>query len=116
MPVQQVCLGCYRLTGNGSRCQSCKTKRESMRNTRRDHYQGDYQRRSAAVRKAANADPSTLCWLCHTPARLDDPWTADHVLPGDPHSPLMPAHRSCNSRRGDGTGRRGESAMRMEHR
>jgi hypothetical protein len=29
---------------------------------------------------------------------------------------LLPAHRSCNSRRGDGRGRRGELVMRLEKR
>jgi hypothetical protein len=28
----------------------------------------------------------------------------------------LPAHRSCNSRRGDGRGRRGELVMRLEKR
>ena len=68
------------------------------------------------VRTAANADPNCVCWLCGETARVDDPWTADHVEPGNPDSILMPAHRSCNSRRGDGRGRRGELVMRLEKR
>lgn len=32
--------------------------------------------------------------------RRGDPWEADHVAAGDPDSPLLPAHRSCNRRRG----------------
>ena len=68
------------------------------------------------MRDAANADPSCVCWLCHEPARMGDPWTADHVTPGDPDSILLPAHRSCNSRRGDAKGRRAEAQRGMETR
>ena len=42
------------------------------------------------------------CWLCGSSAlAAGDIWTADHVLPADPVSPLAKAHRSCNSRRGN---------------
>lgn len=68
------------------------------------------------MRAAANADPSCVCWLCGEPARVGDPWTADHVEPGNPDSILLPAHRSCNSRRGDGTGKRAELARGLETR
>ena len=116
MPVYQVCLGCGVLTANGSRCVPCGAKRERARSMRRVHYQGSYKTRSRQVRDAANADPSCVCWLCHEPARLGDPWTADHVTPGDPDSILLPAHRSCNSRRGDAKGRRAEAQRAMETR
>jgi hypothetical protein len=43
---------------------------------------------------------AVACWLCGDGPRPDDPWTADHVTPGDPDSILLAAHRSCNSRRG----------------
>jgi 5-methylcytosine-specific restriction endonuclease McrA len=112
----QVCLGCRRLTANGSRCESCEQKREAARNQSRPHYQGDYRKRAAAVRQAAQRDPFATCWLCGEVAREGDPWTADHVVPGDPQSPLMPAHRSCNSSRGDAKGRRAEAGRMMERR
>ena len=116
MAVLQICLGCRRLTSNGSRCESCEAKRQAYRNASRDHYRGDYARRARSVRQAAAADPATTCWLCGETARVDDPWTADHVVPGESSSPLMPAHRSCNSARGDGRGRRAESAFGLEKR
>ena len=59
-------------------------------------YRGRYRQEAAYVR--ANA---ITCHLCGKGADATDPWTADHVLPGDPDSPLQAAHRSCNSRRGD---------------
>lgn len=59
-------------------------------------YAGDYRRRAKAIR-----DHAEFCWLCGGGAREDDPWQADHVIPGDPNSPLAPAHRSCNASRGN---------------
>ena len=60
------------------------------------HYRGDYHRRAAAVRAAANADPDTVCWRCGLGARPGDPWEAGHLHDGDPLAPLAPEHRSCN--------------------
>ena len=40
-------------------------------------------------------------WLCGGGAVPGDPWQADHVIPGNPDSPLAPAHRSCNAARGN---------------
>lgn len=55
---------------------------------------------------------SQVCWLCGKGIDPDLPytdkgaWTADHVVPlnagGDVHGALRPAHRGCNSSRGDG--------------
>lgn len=96
--VKRPCIGCGSLTGAGSYCEPCARERERQRSLTRGsrHYTGDYRRRAKEVRENA-----TECWLCHDGPRPDDPWTADHVVPGDPASPLMPAHRSCNSRRGN---------------
>jgi hypothetical protein len=66
------------------------------REPRRQHYKGDYPKRAALVRATA-----THCWICGGTARADDPWTADHIIAGDPQSPLLAAHRSCNSSRGN---------------
>jgi hypothetical protein len=59
-------------------------------------YSGSYKRRAAAVR--ANA---STCHICGLGAIAGDPWQADHLIPGDPNSPLAAAHRSCNARRGN---------------
>jgi 5-methylcytosine-specific restriction endonuclease McrA len=67
-----------------------------------------YRRRSAKVRREAGT-----CWICEHPIDPNLDWrdpmsaTADHVIPlnagGRILGELRPAHRSCNSRRGDGT-------------
>ena len=86
---------CPRLT-RGTRCAEHQRQHDRARNARRTHYQGDYRKRAKQVR-----DSAVLCHLCGQGARPGDPWTADHVRPGDPTSPLRPAHKSCNSRRGN---------------
>lgn len=111
MAIMRPCLDCRELSSNGSRCARCAGKREAYRSARRAHYHGDYAKRAAEVRAAA-----VTCWLCGDGVRIDDPWTADHVQPGDPDSILMPAHRSCNSARGDARGRRAEQYKSMEKR
>lgn len=96
--VRRPCIACGTL-GTASYCQPCEAEREREESKRRGqrHYVGGYRKRAAQVRASA-----TVCWLCGEGARGEaDPWTADHVVPGDPYSPLAPAHRSCNSRRRD---------------
>ena len=56
---------------------------------------------------------ATTCWLCKRVIDMDLPpldrwaWTLDHVeslaTGGHILGQLLPAHRSCNSSRGDGT-------------
>ena len=86
--LPKPCLDCGTLTPN-TRCHTCHQ-------ASRKHYKGDYAQRSRQVR-----DTATHCWICGQPAKPNDPWTADHYYPGDPTSPLLPAHKSCNSRRQD---------------
>ena len=95
--VKRVCLGCNTLTDHGSYCQSCAAERERKRSKDRGprHYTYEYRKAAKAVRESASQ-----CWICGEGAKPADPWTADHLVPGDPYSPLAPAHRSCNSRRG----------------
>jgi hypothetical protein len=79
------CLDCGTPTGRKpARCRACASVRNCERNQRRVHYQGDYKARARKVRADANADSSTLCIRCSRPARDGDPWTAGHVVPGDP--------------------------------
>ena len=109
VPIQRPCLTCRELTTLTPRCQACQAQNEAGRI--RPHYRGSYTSRAKSVR--ANA---VECWLCGGGARTDDPWTADHVDPGNPESLLLPAHRSCNSRRGDAKGKRAHAALRVETR
>lgn len=72
------------------------------------HRSGDYQRRARIVRQAANADPATTCWRCGLTldAKPGDTWDAGHVRSGDPTSPLLPEHSSCNRSHGATEGNR----------
>ena len=97
------CLDCGALTDGGNRCAVHQKRIEDLAAVRRASvkktlgtYSGDYRRRAKAVRDAA-----ILCHLCGEAARLNDPWEADHLIPGDPNSPLLAAHRSCNQSRGN---------------
>lgn len=70
--------------------------------------------RALSARLRAELPP--VCWWCRKPidlglpARHGDSWTLDHIIPlskgGAPEDPanLRPAHRSCNSRRGNNGG------------
>lgn len=96
-PLMRRCLDCGQLSPN-TRCGPCTKARQKIRNDRRVHLQGDYKTRAAKVRAEAE-----ICWLCGGGEIPGDPWQADHVIPGDPNSELRASHRSCNSRRGNGT-------------
>jgi hypothetical protein len=93
------CLDCGVLTKGANRCFKHHKIAESKRQAKKDrsHYRGDYGKRAKIVRESAER-----CWICGEGGRLNDPWTADHLYAGEPTSPLLPAHRSCNSRRGKG--------------
>jgi len=101
------CLECGVLTTNASRCdqhqversrviEATRPKRKYKTKPKRLLYSGDYVKLAKKVRENA-----TYCHLCGDGPRHNDPWTADHLIPGDPLSPLLAAHRSCNSRRGN---------------
>jgi len=87
--IKRPCLTCGQLTDSVTRCRNCAKERDSI-------YDAEYHKRAAIVRATA-----TVCWICGKGAITGDPWTADHVVPHFKDSELRPAHRSCNSRRGD---------------
>jgi len=96
--IKRPCFDCGTLTP-ATRCPPCATRIATQRANKRPprpHYSGDYRRRAAQVR--ANA---THCWICGRGAIDGDPWQADHLQPGNPDSPLLAAHRSCNAARGN---------------
>jgi hypothetical protein len=95
--IRRPCLDCGTLTSNATRCEPCRLARQRARvRGPRPHYGGDYARRAKLVRQAPGP-----CWICgRDTLEPGDIWTADHLLPGDPASPLAKAHRSCNSSRG----------------
>ena len=97
--IRKPCLTCGVLIDSGSRCETCRLERERKRDAQRGPrtlYSGDYKRRAREVRQNA-----VQCWICGGPARESDPWTADHIYPGQYDSPLAAAHKSCNSARGN---------------
>jgi hypothetical protein len=71
---------------------------------------GSHKQRSEALRRAALRDPHATCWICNETLengpkhRNGKPstWHADHVVAGDPRSPLRLAHSYCNQSRGSG--------------
>lgn len=100
-PIRKPCIVCGTLTVGNSRCETHRLQVDNARYKRRGpraHYAGDYRARARKVRESA-----TECWICGHGPIPGDPWTADHILPGNPESPLAAAHRSCNSRRGNRT-------------
>lgn len=104
----KICNDCTNFhNGRGPACAECSTKRERTRNTSRPHHtSSDYRRRSKQLREHAAANPHVVCWLCgnrEPPEQYKGGWQADHVNPGDPNSPLRPAHAGCNAARGDTT-------------
>jgi hypothetical protein len=62
-------------------------------------YNSDYQKRRKAL-VAETIERNLFCHLCNKPFQSPLEITADHITPGDPNSPLAPAHKSCNSSRG----------------
>jgi len=104
MPARP-CLDCGTLTREGSRCPTHQAQRNRIRNRHESPerkekkaklYNTAYQKHARAIRAGA-----LLCHLCGGGARAGDPWEADHVEAGNINSPLLPAHRSCNQRRGN---------------
>jgi len=103
-PFMRPCIECG-LLSRGTRCAThgagYRSRQNKLKDTperkakKKQYYNADYRRRAKHVR-----DTALLCHLCNKGARPNDPWQADHLIPGDPNSPLLPAHRSCNASRG----------------
>lgn len=83
--------------------------RGGKRNERNTHA---YHSRVARERRRLTRDPSlAVCWLCGEPIDMGLPYlherafTLDHVVPIDRGGRVLgetrPAHRSCNSSRGN---------------
>ena len=59
-------------------------------------YNPTYKKIAGAIKATA-----TYCHLCNQPFTNRNEIQADHLIPGDPSSPLAPAHARCNASRGD---------------
>jgi 5-methylcytosine-specific restriction endonuclease McrA len=91
-----------------TRCPAHERERERLRGTPAQRGYGPaYQRARRQLLASA-----TRCHWCGLPARVNDPLTADHLVPlahgGGIEGNLVAAHRSCNGARGGGTRRIGE--------
>lgn len=81
----------------------------------------EYRRRSQALRDAAYSNVNAACFWCGQTLR-DGPshrngkppsWHSDHLLAGNPRSPLVLSHSSCNQRRaGQASARRRKAEPR----
>ena len=98
------CLACNKLTTGASYCtehQAIVDEREKQRQATRKQgrtlYSSSNYRKIRAYLKAT----ATHCHLCKQPFTNRNDITADHLIPGDPNSPLDAAHSVCNSRRGN---------------
>ena len=107
MPFNKPCIVCGTLA-RGTRCEPHQTeynrKKESNRTVTPERL---------AKKKALYGNPeylkarkqlketATHCHICKQPFVLGDKIEADHLIPGHPYSPLAPAHRLCNQRRGN---------------
>ena len=94
------CLDCGILVAQGTRCATHQSlhqaKIDERRINKRDHYKGNYQSRARKVRENAE-----ICHICKQGFKPNDPFQADHLIAGLAESPLLPAHRSCNIRKGN---------------
>jgi len=103
MVFLRPCSTCGKLTRGQNKCEKHQAEmmaqlelKRRMRKMASGQYSGDYKKRAKQVR-----DTAVICHICKEGFRLGDPWQADHLIPGNPVSPLAPAHRSCNAARGN---------------
>jgi hypothetical protein len=108
MRFPRPCLKCQQLhTDRGDYCAGCRATHEQERERQRA---ADPKRQakkrtlySSAYRATAKIikQNATHCHICKEPFTNRNEITADHLIAGDPASPLAPAHARCNYARGD---------------
>jgi len=99
VPFARPCLKCGVLIRGGSYCTPHNPRARdtgARKEKKRNLYGGDYWKRAKLVRETA-----THCHLCGKQFVEGDRVEADHLIAGDPNSPLAPAHRECNNKRGN---------------
>ena len=79
------CLTCRKLITKGSYCKIHNPKDKLYNNSR-------YRKQRAAIQRVYAGQ---VCPTCKV--KVMNPPTADHVIPGDPNSPMRPQCLSCNS-------------------
>ena len=104
MRLPRPCLDCQKLhTDKGDYCLSCRKERNRKKENNPERkarkkllYNSNYRRAASLIKLTA-----THCHICKEPFTNREEITADHLLPGEVNSPLAPAHKSCNSARGN---------------
>jgi hypothetical protein len=104
MRFPRPCLQCQKLhQDRGDYCQDCRRVKEKAREDnsyRKEKKRMLYSSAYKAAAKIIKAN-ATHCHICKQPFTNRADITADHLIPTDPASPLAPAHRGCNSSRGN---------------
>lgn len=107
MGFNKPCLVCGVLS-RGTRC----PEHQAELNRKKEQHRVETPERKAkkrllynnpqyqAARKQLLAT-ATHCHICKKAFTPSDKIEADHLIPGHPMSPLAPAHRLCNQRRGN---------------
>jgi hypothetical protein len=108
MRFPRPCLKCQVLHQDiGDYCAECRRQIDRDRERKRSQdpkhqvrkrllYSSAYKATAKILR--ANA---THCHICKKAFTDRNEITADHLIAGDPASPLAPAHKTCNSSRGN---------------
>lgn len=106
MAFNKPCIVCGTLS-RGTRCEQHQTELDQRKQAAKDKdptlkakkatlYGYRYQQARRTVKATA-----TECHICKKPFTPTDKIDADHLYPGDPTSPLLPAHSRCNRSRGN---------------
>jgi hypothetical protein len=102
------CLKCKAIyTARSEYCDDCRLERKprtpaprietpARRQRKALLYNSNYRARAKIVRESA-----THCHICKQVFTDRKDIQADHLVPGDPSSPLAAAHRFCNASKGD---------------
>jgi hypothetical protein len=108
MRFPRPCLQCNKLhQDKGDYCLACRAEKERIREAnpermarKRAMYGGSYPaRRKQMIEEVMYRQ--LPCHICKEPFITGADITADHIDPSNPSSALAPAHKSCNSRRGN---------------
>lgn len=104
MKFPRPCLECQKLhIDYGDYCAACRREVQRRINNnpnRRARKQALYSSAYRAAAKIIKAN-ATHCHICKQPFESRADITADHIIAGDANSPLAPAHKTCNSARGN---------------
>jgi predicted nucleic acid-binding Zn ribbon protein len=102
---RRACLVCGTLSFDSycsQHLQELKTKQQQRKDTperlahKRRMYGGNYRQRRNQLLATA-----THCAICNKPFENGQGVDADHVMPGEPSSPLQATHATCNRSKGN---------------